>query len=185
MIRNYTIICFILAISALNLSFKSSYKSLFIDEFAPLAVKNSIEYGIPASIKLAQAIHESNWGTSDLAQKANNYFGIKCKTEWTGLTYMHIDDDRDATGKLIPSCFRAYDHKIHSWQDHSKFLRYRKYYTQLFTLRNDDYIGWAKGLKAAGYATDSQYDLKLIKIIEQYDLYKFDQSTFKEFYSKQ
>lgn len=182
--KKFTLLLIVIFSSVFNLSFKISFKSLFIEEFAPIAVKNYVSHGIPASIKLAQAIHESHWGTSDLALKANNYFGIKCKTEWDGLTYMHIDDDRDEKGQLRPSCFRAYESKLDSWQDHSEFLRYRKYYQQLFTIDNKDYINWAKGLKKSGYATDPNYDIKLIKIIEQYDLYKFDQQVFIDLYNK-
>jgi len=182
--KNITILV-LLFFSILQLSFNKSPKQVFLEQYAPMAVRESLNYKIPASIKLAQAIIETNWGTSELATKANNYFGIKCKAEWEGATYMHIDDDTNKSGKLIPSCFRAYPTIQDSWEDHSRFLRYRSFYTNLFDLKSDDYISWAKGLKKAGYATDPNYDLKLITIIEQFDLYKYDTPRYVEYYKNQ
>jgi len=182
--KPYTSFLIILA-CFLQVSFNNNPKQTFLEEYAPIAVRESHTYKIPASIKLAQAIVETNWGTSELATKANNYFGIKCKVEWSGETYMYVDDDKNKSGKLIPSCFRAYPDAYNSWEDHSKFLRYRSFYSALFDLKSDDYIGWAKGLKKAGYATDPNYDLKLIKVIEQFDLYKYDTSPYIDYFLNQ
>lgn len=181
-VKRFTPVC-LLFFCGLQLSWMKSFKQDYLEIHASLAVKESIRYGIPASIKLAQSIIETNWGTSDLATKANNYFGIKCKENWEGNTFMHVDDDRNASGALIPSCFRAYPSVLESWEDHSRFLKYRRFYVELFKLEQDDYIGWAKGLKKAGYATDPKYDEKLINIIEQYDLYKYDKPEFRKLYS--
>ena len=130
--------------------------------------------GIPASVKLAQAIVESNAGRSNLAVNSNNHFGIKCKSYWTGLQYYHKDDDLDKNGKLIESCFRAYQNIENSFRDHSDFLRNSGKYDILFSLDKTDYKGWAWGLKSCGYATDRSYAEKLIQTIEEFKLYRFD-----------
>lgn len=122
--------------------------------------------GIPASIKLAQGILESGCGESDLSVYANNHFGIKCH-DWVGATY-HMDDDEE------DECFRKYENAEQSWIDHSEFLLNRPRYASLFQIPATDYKAWAKGLKAAGYATNPHYAEKLIKIIEEEHLYQFD-----------
>ncbi|WP_459212512.1 glucosaminidase domain-containing protein [Aquimarina rhabdastrellae] len=138
----------------------------YIYEYASIAKNEMQEYGIPASITLAQGILESGAGAGDLTQRANNHFGIKCH-DWTGERVYH-DDDR------AQECFRKYDEAKTSFRDHSLFLANRKRYAGLFTLKKDDYKGWAKGLRKAGYATDVKYPTKLISIIERYQLYKYD-----------
>ena len=129
-------------------------------------------HGIPASITLAQGCLESGNGNSDLAVKANNHFGIKCHNDWKGQTYHKKDDD---SGK---SCFRKYRNAAESFRDHSDFLRYRDRYAFLFDLEITDYKGWCYGLKKAGYATDPEYAERLIKIIEDYRLYRFDREVY-------
>lgn len=172
--RRFLCIILILSVSGIQISTTLSVKEQLIEQFAILAVTEMEEYGIPASIKIAQAIVETNWGKSPLAEKANNYFGIKCKETWTGPTFLHPDDDRDKKGRIVPSCFRSYSNISESFRDHSEFLTHRPYYKSLFSLAPYDYIGWAHGLKKCGYATDPKYALKLIHIIEQYDLAKYD-----------
>lgn len=139
----------------------------YIKKYAPLAMEQQIKYGIPSSITLAQGLLESNAGNSTLAQNTNNHFGIKCHRGWTGRTYSHFDD-----GKM--SCFRKYDKVSESYQDHSLFIVTGSRYDALFELNVKNYKGWAKGLKAAGYATDKQYAKKLINIIQLYDLHEYD-----------
>ena len=146
----------------------------YIDQYNELAVIEMYRTGVPASITLAQALHESNLGKSALATRANNHFGIKCKSYWNGSTYYHEDDDLDETGKLIESCFRAYDTVHDSYIDHSNFLKYTQNYQKLFTIDKRDYKGWAYGLKSSGYATDIKYSEKLIKYIEKYQLNQYD-----------
>ena len=123
-------------------------------------------YHIPASITLAQGLFESGAGRSELARKGNNHFGIKCNG-WTGRRIYHDDDERN-------ECFRSYDNAYESYEDHSKFLTGSQRYRSLFQLKITDYKGWAKGLKAAGYATNPQYAQKLIDLIQLYKLYRFD-----------
>lgn len=134
--------------------------------------------GIPASIKLGQALLETAFGQSSLSQNSNNHFGLKCKSYWSGPTYYHKDDDRNARGELIKSCFRSYPDVASSYRDHSDFLKYSINYRSLFRLKQTDYKAWARGLKSCGYATDPRYAEKLIKLIERYDLdqYDYDQS---------
>ena len=128
---------------------------------------------VPASIKLAQGLLESGAGTTDLALNANNHFGIKCANDWTGPGYNKKDDDfKD--GRLIESCFRAYESAVQSYVDHSNFLMGNKLYASLFEYDHADYESWAYGLKRCGYATDSKYAQKLINKIEDYQLYEYD-----------
>jgi flagellum-specific peptidoglycan hydrolase FlgJ len=149
-------------------------RALFVDQSARIAIIEMKRTGIPASIKIAQSIVETNWGNSLLSREANNYFGIKCKSWWTGLTIYKVDDDRDSKGNLIPSCFRSYDSMEQSFKDHSEFLLNSPFYKPLFQLDLLDYKAWARGLKECGYATDPNYANRLIETIEKYKLYKYD-----------
>ncbi len=119
--------------------------------------------GVPASITLAQGIHETLAGTSKLVLKSNNHFGIKCKSNWTGESVSYDDDAKD-------ECFRKYPSAEDSYKDHSDFLKNTPRYAVLFTIDPSDYVGWANGLKKAGYATNPKYPEALIKLIENYGL---------------
>ena len=142
----------------------------YINEFKDIAKEEMLQYGIPASITLAQGILESGAGVGELTLKANNHFGIKCHTGWEGDRVYHDDDERQ-------ECFRKYNDPKYSYRDHSLFLTQRSRYQDLFKLRKDDYKGWAKGLRKAGYATDPKYPDKLIGIIERYNLDKYDEDV--------
>ncbi len=139
----------------------------YIKQYSALAISHQKQHGIPASITLAQGLLESNAGQSELARKGNNHFGIKCHTGWKGGKVYHNDDRRG-------ECFRKYRHVEESYDDHSAFLTERSRYAPLFKLKMNDYKGWARGLQKCGYATDRAYANKLIKIIEDYELYTFD-----------
>lgn len=139
---------------------------VYIDLYADIAMEKMRSHKIPASITLAQGILESGSGRGRLAVKANNHFGIKCHG-WKGAKIYH-DDDRSQ------ECFRKYNKAEMSYEDHSEFLTGRSRYASLFDLKPDDYKGWAKGLRAAGYATDRKYPQKLISLIERYKLYQYD-----------
>ncbi|MEN8804874.1 MAG: glucosaminidase domain-containing protein [Wenyingzhuangia sp.] len=144
----------------------------YIKKFAPLAMEEMRKFKIPASITIAQGILESGSGKSNLANKSNNHFGIKCHAGWQGERVYHDDD---AKGE----CFRKYEYVATSYQDHSLFLSTRNRYASLFDLKEDDYEAWAKGLKKAGYATDPKYPKKLISYIEKYKLYTYDKMVLK------
>lgn len=138
----------------------------YIAHYKDIAIAEMNLYGIPASIKLAQAILESGSGNSELARFSNNHFGIKCAGGWQGgKTYRRDDSPND--------CFRVYERPEQSFRDHSEFLL-RARYARLFELDKNDYKGWARGLKAAGYATNPRYADLLIDLIERYDLKQYD-----------
>ncbi len=142
----------------------------YISKYADIAIRQMKQYGVPASIILAQGMLESDNGNSSLATKANNHFGIKCHKDWTGPTMYHDDDRKD-------ECFRKYKNSEGSYMDHSLFLRGGRRYATLFDLEPTDYKGWAHGLKKAGYATNPKYAEMLIKIIEDNELHKFDKGV--------
>jgi len=146
----------------------------YILQYKEIAVSEMHKTGIPASIKMAQALLESGSGKSSLATEANNHFGIKCGGRWNGDTYYREDDDYNKKGDLIKSCFRKFRSVEESYSAHSNFLTDQNRYEFLFGYARDDYKAWAKGLKKAGYATDKKYPKKLIDIIEKYELYNLD-----------
>jgi flagellum-specific peptidoglycan hydrolase FlgJ len=139
----------------------------YVLQYKDIAMGNMKTYGIPASIILAQGILESGAGKGDLAVDANNHFGIKCHKEWLGESVRHDDDSAQ-------ECFRKYPQAADSYRDHALFLVGKKRYEKLFTYEKDDYKSWAKGLRAAGYATDPNYPDKLISYIERYNLHQYD-----------
>lgn len=141
----------------------------YIEKYKQTAVNQEIAHKIPACITLAQGLLESGAGKSALAVEANNHFGIKCHSDWTGKTFTQDDD-------AVGECFRSYKSAEESFEDHSKFLL-RPRYQKLFALEISDYKGWARGLKECGYATDPSYAGKLIKIIEDYDLVQIAEAT--------
>jgi len=134
----------------------------YIEQWKDAAMQQQQEYGIPASITMAQALLESGAGQSELAVNAKNHFGIKCTSEWFGGVYYYDDDHKG-------ECFRMYQNAAESFKDHSLFLQ-RPRYTTCFEIAVEDYEGWAMRLKECGYATDRMYAQKLIKIIEDYRL---------------
>lgn len=148
---------------------------VYIDRFKEVAKHNMKEHGVPASITLAQGVLESGAGKGRLCTIANNHFGIKCHTGWTGESVSHDDD-------AAQECFRKYQDPSESYRDHSLFLTSRSRYNGLFKLDKGDYKSWARGLKAAGYATDPKYPDKLIGIIERYQLYEYDNEVLNRDY---
>ncbi len=149
----------------------------YVLEFKEVAKDNMRRHGIPASITLAQGILESGAGRGTLCVNANNHFGIKCHNDWKGDTVHHDDDSEQ-------ECFRKYPKAAESYNDHSLFLTTRGRYASLFKLDKDDYEAWARGLRAAGYATDPKYPEKLIGLIERYDLASYDAEVLQRPYVK-
>lgn len=142
----------------------------YISQYKEVAMNNMKRYGIPASIILAQGILESGAGRGSLAINANNHFGIKCHNDWTGESVRQDDDTEQ-------ECFRKYSDPAESFKDHAVFLSGRNRYASLFDLPKGDYEAWARGLRAAGYATDPRYPEKLISYIERYNLQQFDKQV--------
>ena len=140
----------------------------YIDQYKDCAIEQMLKWKVPASITLAQGLLESGAGQSRLAVQGNNHFGIKCHG-WTGAG-IYQDDDHNG------ECFRAYNSPFESFEDHSRFLVGGQRYQGLFKLKTTDYKGWARGLKAAGYATNPQYADRLIDLIQLYKLYEYDKA---------
>ncbi len=161
----------------LGLAQSGGDNEVYIERYQHLAIEEMERTGVPASIKMAQALLESGAGSSDLALIANNHFGIKCGGSWSGKTYKKHDDEFTSLGLPKKSCFRHYNSVEESFRAHSDFLRGNRRYHQLFSYDVTDYRRWAKGLKDAGYATSPQYHKKLIDLIERYDLGRLDRMT--------
>ena len=165
-IRNLIILSILFNVGLATSQSRSQAYLSYIDQYYKLAEKQQREHGIPASITLAQGLLESGAGQSVLSKASNNHFGIKC-TDWTGEKTYYDDDEKG-------ECFRKYNQVLDSYEDHCFFLKSRNRYAFLFELKPTDYEGWAFGLKKAGYATDPTYAFKLISIVENYDLHRFD-----------
>ncbi len=165
-IRIFCLLFFIATLAEAATQRKIPSYEKYIKTYSALAIEQQKKYKIPASITLAQGLLESGAGQSDLARRSNNHFGIKCHSDWRGGRVYHDDD-------LRGECFRKYKRVEDSYEDHSKVLK-RSRYDRLFQLKITDYKGWARGLQKCGYATDRAYANKLIKVIEDYELYRYD-----------
>lgn len=166
--KRLLLIGFVLLTTTLMAQMPNPKVQQYIAAYKDLAMAEMQRTGIPASIKLAQGILESQAGESPLSKRSNNHFGIKCKTEWTGARTYHDDDARG-------ECFRVYNTVEDSYKDHSEFLRTRAHYSFLFLLDPADYKAWANGLKKAGYATSKTYPQQLIKTIEENNLQQYSE----------
>lgn len=167
MVRYYFTIllsCVCVTIFAYNPAIVQAY----IDEFKETALQNEKDYGIPATIILAQGILESGAGTSGLTRASNNHFGIKAGPTWGGRVHLAWDDETQK------SRFRCYDSAAESFRDHARLLTTNARYRSLFDISVYDYRGWAHGLKKACYATAPHYAQALIGIIDQYKLYEIN-----------
>lgn len=157
------LVCLLFASTVQLFAQSSPVIKAYIATYRDIAISEMQRTGVPASITLAQGIHETQAGQSKLVLKSNNHFGIKCKSEWKGESVSHDDDARG-------ECFRKYADPADSYKDHSDFLKNRAHYASLFTLDPTDFEGWAHGLKKAGYATNPKYPQILIRIIRDYNL---------------
>ena len=155
-----------ITIFAQDENFSNDNVAKYIARFKDIAIQEQIRVGIPAAITLAQGIHESAASTSELATKAHNHFGIKCKKDWTGETFLHDDD-------ALQECFRKYNSDEESYLDHSNYLKNNRRYAFLFDMQIDNYKEWAIGLRKAGYATNPKYSTRLIELIEKYKLQNY------------
>ncbi len=168
MVQKATLIITFILLYKFSFSQRIVSREEYIEMYRVLAITEMQRTGVPASITLAQACLESNNGNSSLSKESNNHFGIKCKNYWTGKTVYYDDDEKN-------ECFRSYDSVEDSYRDHSDFLASNPRYSDLFSLDITDFKGWAHGLKRDGYATNPRYAEHLIRIIEEYKLYKYDQ----------
>jgi LysM repeat protein len=167
--QRLALIIALLTIATVGIQAQSTWNARYqkyIDQYKDCAIEQMLKWKIPASITLAQGLLESGAGESTLARRGNNHFGIKCHG-WAGKTLYQDDDRRN-------ECFRSYNSAFESYEDHSRFLASGQRYRQLFNLKVTDYKCWARGLKAAGYATNPKYADRLIEIIQLYRLYEYD-----------
>lgn len=158
-------------------------KKAYVKKYAWLAIEEMKRTRIPASIKLAQAMVETNSGSSELANKYNNHFGLKCGKVWIGEVNKRYDDERDKDGFVIESCFRVYPSIKESYMDHSAYLMSPEKsprYGTLFALEPTNYRAWAEGLQRGGYSTNPEYAASLIRTIELLRLHELDQKVIKE-----
>ena len=174
--RNRIILLLLLFMSVSAMAAVRQTREEYVEKYKAIAIAHMERYGIPASITMAQGILESDSGNSRLSLSSNNHFGIKCKKHWTGDRVYHDDD---AKGE----CFRAYPSVEASYQDHADFLDQSPRYDSLFAYNSDDYRSWARGLKAAGYATAPDYAERLVKIIESMKLYLLDKENGNKIYA--
>ncbi|MCK7559717.1 glucosaminidase domain-containing protein [Chitinophaga sedimenti] len=164
-VRKYLLLlCFLICASATRAQTIATPQ--YISNYKGLAMSEMQRSGVPAAIKLAQGIIETQSGNSWLVQNSNNHFGIKCKNNWSGATVNYDDDEKQ-------ECFRKYAQAADSWKDHSDFLRNNPRYAFLFEYDPKDYKSRAYGLKQAGYATSRTYPQQLIEVIERYDLNQY------------
>ncbi len=164
-----TLLVALLMVGSSHAQSNNAYES-YIRQYRHMAIEQMYKYGVPASITLAQGLLESRAGQSELATRANNHFGIKVGGTWTGPYILRDDDARNEK-------FRVYRNAAESYEDHSRFLARGQRYASLFSLERDDYRGWARGLKQAGYATNPRYADLLISLIERYDLQRYDKMS--------
>ncbi len=176
-ILSFFFICLFAANSVLAQSRLRVYED-YIDKYSDIAIRHMTDYKIPPSITLAQGLLESGAGMSDLARRSNNHFGIKCHRGWRGESVYAADDTPN-------DCFRKYRRVEDSYEDHAQFLTTGSRYNELFNLSVTDYKGWARGLQKTGYATDRAYANKLIKLIEDYELYRFDNKNYRRGITRQ
>ncbi len=172
----FTLIIVLLSAGSTLFAAQRQTREEYVERYKHIAVAHMERYGILASITMAQGILESDSGNSYLSQQSNNHFGIKCKKSWKGERVYHDDD---AKGE----CFRAYPSVESSYADHAEFLDSSPRYDSLFSYPSNDYRRWARGLKAAGYATAPDYAERLIAIIESMGLYQLDQEDGAAIYS--
>ena len=165
--KGLVIVWLLLVAGMLNLRAQMSANGvIYVNTYKVIAMAEMQRSGIPAAITLAQGLHESEAGTSELVKQSNNHFGIKCKDDWKGQAVYHDDDSRQ-------ECFRSYPSAADSYKDHSEFLRRSNRYAFLFDMDPTDYEGWAYGLRKAGYATNIRYSQILIKLIKDYNLQQY------------
>lgn len=157
---------FLLAMRGVSMAQTSPNGVIYVNTYKAIAIAEEQRSGVPAAITLAQGLHESEAGTSELCKASNNHFGIKCRDDWKGPVVYHDDDARH-------ECFRSYACAADSYRDHSDFLRNGSRYAFLFQLDPADYEGWAYGLRKAGYATNIRYSQILIKFIKDYNLQQY------------
>ncbi|GHE29575.1 glucosaminidase domain and LysM peptidoglycan-binding domain-containing protein [Sphingobacterium griseoflavum] len=136
--------------------------SSYIAEHKNIAQQLMIETGVPASVILAVAIHESAYGNSKIAQHLNNHFGIKGKN----------------SSRTIRSAYKGYSSVRESYLDFISFLKRRRSTSSLFDdYGQEDYKSWVKGIGRSGYSTTGTWSAKILATINRYNLDEYDQQS--------
>jgi hypothetical protein len=151
--------------------------SEFIAAVGEAARRSSRSTSVPASVTVAQAILESDWGRSRLARQANNLFGIKAQGAVKGPAGVVTLPTWEHTGGgdvMVQAPFKAYFTLEQSIDDHGAFFTRNRRYAGAMSVANDAHA-FARAIQDAGYATDPNYASKLIGLMDRYDLYRFDQ----------
>ena len=156
----------------------ASNKDEFISTAGESAQPSQAEYGVPASVTVAQAILESGWGESGLAVEASNYFGMKCHDRdpgpiATGCVKKATKECDKKGCHATKAYFREYDSMADSYRDHGSYLRENSRYAKAFD-HTDDADRFIREEHKAGYATDPKYTDKIVSLMNQYDLYRFN-----------
>ncbi|PTQ99646.1 flagellum-specific peptidoglycan hydrolase FlgJ [Mucilaginibacter yixingensis] len=139
----------------------------YIEQFKENAIALMHQSGIPASIILGVAMHESGCGNSNIARKLNNQFGMKGNT--TNVYYKNK--------KKVRTEYKKYDSIMESFEDFARVLTERKKFSRLSELDPLDYTAWVKGIQRSGYAGSRKWGAQVLAIIEKYKLNLFDSKT--------
>jgi len=149
----------------------------FILSLATAARESQRIMGVPASVTLAQAILESDWGRSRLAREAKNLFGIKATTRpgTAGVYRTRAWEILGGATVFGPDAFKAYESYADSIVDHARWFHEQPRYASALEARHDPQE-FARAITAAGYATDPAYANKLIALMDRFELYRYDGS---------
>ena len=148
----------------------------FIASILEPALRSQREFGVPASVTIAQAIWETNWGQSGLAIKANNYFGIKGRPKPgpAGVIWMETWEHVNGRDITVTEPFRAYHSVEESVMDHGRYLTENSRYAEAMRNTSDPRL-FIRLVHRAGYATDPAYSDKIIRLMDRYNLYVYDE----------
>ena len=156
-----------LLVSALMVSAQKNTPRSYIEQFKADAIRIMHETGVPASIVLGVAMHESGCGNSALAKNLNNQFGVKGGGH---IVYYHHN-------KKVRTAYKRYESVYDSFQDFARIMTERAQFSALTgSLTHFDYTGWAHGIQKHGYASDHKWSAYVLGIIKKYQLYEFDEN---------
>jgi flagellum-specific peptidoglycan hydrolase FlgJ len=167
MIMKKHVLAALLLISFLMASAQKNTPQTYIEKFKPDAIRIMHETGVPASIVLGVAMHESGCGNSALAQHLNNQFGVKGNGHI--VYYRH--------NKKVRTAYKRYDSVFDSFQDFARIMTERREFSGLSSsLTHFDYTGWAHGIQKHGYASSHKWAAQVLGLIKKYHLYSFDEN---------
>lgn len=152
------VLLLVLTLSQLH-GFGQTAASVYVERYKNVAIEKMNQTGVPASVILAVAMHESGSGTSKIARRLNNHFGIKGKN--------HV--------KSVRSAYKSYDSVDDSYADFIATLKKHPSFAKLFTqYSSDDYKNWIRGIQRGGYAHSKTWGAQVLGFIKKYQLDQFD-----------